>query len=99
MVVSISAKRAPSPQEPVIEDVTAKQLDRVLAEKDYVAVFWCKYFKIFYVQCRTKNLLQEIALLKNEPTASVKCPGSWDRGMRYPDLARPSALLLLFTVC
>jgi len=28
--------------EPIIEDVTAKQLERVLNEKDYVAVFWCK---------------------------------------------------------
>lgn len=28
--------------EPVIEDVTAKQLEKVLNEKDYVAVFWCK---------------------------------------------------------
>lgn len=38
-----AAKRAPQPQEPVIEEVTAKQLERVLHEKDYVAVFWCKY--------------------------------------------------------
>lgn len=29
--------------EPVIEEVTAKQLERVLNEKDYVAVFWCEY--------------------------------------------------------
>lgn len=28
--------------EPIIEDVTAKQLERVLNEKDYVAVFWCE---------------------------------------------------------
>lgn len=28
--------------EPIIEDVTAKQLEKVLNEKDYVAVFWCK---------------------------------------------------------
>lgn len=28
--------------EPVIEEVTAKQLERVLNEKDYVAVFWCE---------------------------------------------------------
>lgn len=26
----------------VIEEVTAKQLERVLNEKDFVAVFWCK---------------------------------------------------------
>ncbi|KAK9884507.1 hypothetical protein WA026_007346 [Henosepilachna vigintioctopunctata] len=35
-----SAKRAPTAQESVIEEVTAKQLERVLAEKDFVAVFW-----------------------------------------------------------
>lgn len=29
-------------EEPVIEEVTAKQLERVLNEKDFVAVFWCK---------------------------------------------------------
>lgn len=29
--------------EPVIEEVTAKQLERVLNEKDFVAVFWCKF--------------------------------------------------------
>lgn len=28
--------------EPVIEEVTAKQLERLLNEKDYVAVYWCK---------------------------------------------------------
>uniref|UniRef100_A0A6P7G5Q2 Protein disulfide-isomerase n=1 Tax=Diabrotica virgifera virgifera TaxID=50390 RepID=A0A6P7G5Q2_DIAVI len=27
-------------QEPVIEEVTAKQLERILSDKDYVAVFW-----------------------------------------------------------
>lgn len=46
LVALATAKRGPStPQqqhEPVIEEVTAKQLERVLAEKDYVAVFWCK---------------------------------------------------------
>lgn len=29
--------------EPTIEEVTAKQLERLLAEKDYVAVYWCKF--------------------------------------------------------
>lgn len=29
-------------KEAFIEDVNAKQLERMLAEKDYVAVFWCK---------------------------------------------------------
>lgn len=44
LVALASAKRQPSHhEEPVIEEVTAKQLERVLSEKDYVAVFWCKY--------------------------------------------------------
>ncbi|XP_063909566.1 uncharacterized protein LOC135127148 isoform X1 [Zophobas morio] len=40
LVALATAKRVPSTQEPVIEEVTAKQLERVLAEKDFVAVFW-----------------------------------------------------------
>ena len=28
--------------DPVIEEVTAKQLERLLNEKDFVAVYWCK---------------------------------------------------------
>lgn len=30
--------------EPVIEEVNAKQLERLLNEKDFVAVYWCKCF-------------------------------------------------------
>lgn len=42
-----TAKGAPIPvaaivPESVIEEVTAKQLDRLLQDKDYVAVYWCK---------------------------------------------------------
>jgi hypothetical protein len=33
-----------SAHEPTIEEVNAKQLERILAEKDYVAVYWCKSF-------------------------------------------------------
>lgn len=36
-----SAGRQKGP-EPVIEEVTAKQLERLLNEKDFVAVYWCK---------------------------------------------------------
>lgn len=32
----------PAAYEPTIEEVNAKQLERILAEKDYVAVYWCK---------------------------------------------------------
>ncbi|XP_026484298.1 uncharacterized protein LOC113392214 isoform X5 [Vanessa tameamea] len=40
-VVSAARKTAPPPRiEPQIEEVTAKQLERVLEDKDYVAVFW-----------------------------------------------------------
>ncbi|KAK6627928.1 hypothetical protein RUM44_010410 [Polyplax serrata] len=31
---------APAKEEPVIEEVSAKQLEKILNEKDYVAVFW-----------------------------------------------------------
>ncbi|KAF7270389.1 hypothetical protein GWI33_016650 [Rhynchophorus ferrugineus] len=41
LVALVAAKRSPPQhQESVIEEVTAKQLDRVLQEKGYVAVFW-----------------------------------------------------------
>lgn len=35
-----TATPAPVEHEPTIEEVTAKQLERILAEKDYVAVYW-----------------------------------------------------------
>lgn len=38
-------KAAPSPpleDASVIEEVTAKQLEKLLQDKDYVAVYWCK---------------------------------------------------------
>lgn len=34
---------AAAAHEPTIEEVTAKQLERILADKDYVAVYWCKF--------------------------------------------------------
>ncbi|CAG9815355.1 unnamed protein product [Phaedon cochleariae] len=41
-LVTAAAKKPPPPAavDPVIEEVTAKQLERILADKDYVAVFW-----------------------------------------------------------
>lgn len=30
-------------KEATIEEVTAKQLERILADKDYVAVYWCEF--------------------------------------------------------
>lgn len=38
-----AARKAPATKaEPQIEEVTAKQLERVLEDKDFVAVYWCK---------------------------------------------------------
>lgn len=37
------APAAPIVHEPVIEEVTQKQLERLLQDKDYVAVYWCKW--------------------------------------------------------
>lgn len=39
---STPSPTAASDHEPVIEEVTQKQLERILQEKDYVAVYWCK---------------------------------------------------------
>jgi hypothetical protein len=51
--VTLAAKKAaPAPPAPAnkggsesskIEEVTAKQLEKFLLDKDYVAVFWCKF--------------------------------------------------------
>lgn len=30
-------------KDPVIEEVTSKQLERLLNDKDFVAVFWCEW--------------------------------------------------------
>ncbi|XP_072939363.1 uncharacterized protein hlk isoform X2 [Epargyreus clarus] len=41
LVAAASARKSPAPkQEPQIEEVTAKQLERVLEDKDFVAVYW-----------------------------------------------------------
>lgn len=39
----VKSAAKPRDSEPEIEEVTAKQLERVLNEKDFVAVFWCKF--------------------------------------------------------
>lgn len=44
--------------EPTIEEVNAKQLERILAEKDYVAVYWCKFL-------HQKNLLEKWIKVRN----------------------------------
>lgn len=45
LLVAVSARKNPPRSEPQIEEVTAKQLERVLEDKDYVAVFWCKCWR------------------------------------------------------
>lgn len=40
--VSATTKQAPAEPEAIIEEVNAKQLEKLLEGKDYVAVFWCK---------------------------------------------------------
>ncbi|KPJ05986.1 hypothetical protein RR48_14428 [Papilio machaon] len=39
---ALARKSAPHKAEPQIEEVTAKQLERILEDKDFVAVYWCK---------------------------------------------------------
>ncbi|XP_058832626.1 uncharacterized protein LOC131690704 isoform X5 [Topomyia yanbarensis] len=38
--VDCAKKAAPSPEDATIEEVSAKQLERILEDKDYVAVYW-----------------------------------------------------------
>lgn len=42
LAAAASARKTPSKSEPQIEEVTAKQLERVLEDKDFVAVYWCE---------------------------------------------------------
>lgn len=42
LLLAAATARKPTKQEAQIEEVTAKQLDRVLEDKDFVAVYWCK---------------------------------------------------------
>ncbi|KAF5307260.1 hypothetical protein FQR65_LT06976 [Abscondita terminalis] len=61
LVALVTAKRAPTPQEPVIEEVNAKQLERLLDEKDYVAVFW------YARSCTTcDHVLQELEKIDDD---------------------------------
>lgn len=46
LTAAATARKSPAPSkhvEPQIEEVTAKQLERVLEDKDFVAVYWCKW--------------------------------------------------------
>lgn len=47
---------APVVQEPVIEEVTQKQLERILQDKDYVAVYWCKFAQQLRCCARLYNM-------------------------------------------
>lgn len=40
--VKAAPAAAPVEDASVIEEVTSKQLEKLLADKDYVAVYWCK---------------------------------------------------------
>lgn len=42
LAVLAAHAHAAGPKADVIEDVTAKQLEDLVAQSDYVAVFWCK---------------------------------------------------------
>lgn len=38
-----AAAAPPAADTATIEEVSAKQLERILEDKDYVAVYWCKW--------------------------------------------------------
>lgn len=42
LVAAATARKPAGKHEAQIEEVTAKQLERVLEDKDFVAVYWCK---------------------------------------------------------
>lgn len=60
-----AAAAAPAPPAPAaksgsdsakIEEVTAKQLEKYLLDKDYVAVFWCEYRKKSHTPKKKKSV-------------------------------------------
>lgn len=63
--------------EPVIEEVNAKQLERILLDKDYVAVFWCKCARKknrrkwkFDIQKGKKKIKNQV---ENKSKRRIKC--------------------------
>jgi hypothetical protein len=50
-----ASSASPVEHEPTIEEVTAKQLERILADKDYVAVYWCKLV-IYMAYCTNAGI-------------------------------------------
>lgn len=72
--------------EPVIEEVTQKQLERILQEKDYVAVYWCKcIYKTSSKQpkkkkTKTKQIVIALAIKRTEwsiPSTITMQTNSW----------------------
>lgn len=55
--------------EPVIEEVTAKQLERLLNEKDFVAVYWCKCSISRVMICRVFDLVKNYGVISNDERA------------------------------
>lgn len=64
---STSTTTTTTGHEPVIEEVTQKQLERILQEKDYVAVYWCK--------CNLNRVKKESDRINNYKQLS---PGKWN---------------------
>ena len=54
-----AAKSSVKEVESIIEDVSAKQLERVLNEKDFVAVFWCKWPRVHQCVCLSVSVALE----------------------------------------
>lgn len=55
--------------EPVIEEVTAKQLERLLNEKDFVAVYWCKCSITRVMISRVFDLVKNYGVISNDERA------------------------------
>lgn len=73
--VPVKAAPAPPPVEDtsIIEEVTAKQLERLLHDKDYVAVYWCKC-EIIAGSCDPCGLSGCVVLAGRRTVRSVVSP-------------------------
>lgn len=66
-----AATPAPATPDATIEEVSAKQLERLLEDKDYVAVYWCK---CLYGVCSSSSFsLDNPSDVVNETVVHVFC--------------------------
>lgn len=68
------AAKKPTEASAVIEEVTAKQLERILNDKDFVAVYWCKCV-CEIVNCCLYTYIRTLRVCMYDVTVWYNCDG------------------------